>query len=135
MRTIAETMQKSDTQGLWLLSSGYIPPNPAELLGSRRYRDLIASLEDHFDWAIIDTPPVLASPTPRSPPIPPRASCLCRGGQDEPTRRPRGCRALNAAKGHLIGAVLNNAAIDRHPYYYQGYYRKEYAKYYVRSEH
>src|SRR4029450_5514941 len=57
---VADTLHQSSTPGLSILSSGHIPPNPAELLGSRRYLDLIASLEDHFDWAIVDTPPVLA---------------------------------------------------------------------------
>lgn len=57
---IAESMRKSSIPGLWLLPSGVIPPNPAELLASRRWLEFIASLEDHFDWAIIDSPPVLA---------------------------------------------------------------------------
>jgi succinoglycan biosynthesis transport protein ExoP len=132
---IAETMRKSDTQGLWLLSSGYIPPNPAELLGSRRYRDLVASLEDHFDWAIIDTPPVLAV-TDSTIAANTASGVVFVVGADKTSRHAAraAVEQLNAAKGHLIGAVLNNAAIDRHPYYYQGYYRKEYAKYYVRSQ-
>jgi len=54
-------------------------------------------------------------------------------GADKTTRHAAraAIEQLDAAKGHLMGAVLNNAPIDRHPYYYQGYYRKEYAKYYV----
>ena len=55
----SEAIRRSAVNGLWVLNSGHIPPNPAELLGSRRYVELLSSLEDHFDWAIIDTPPVL----------------------------------------------------------------------------
>ena len=39
---------------------GRIPPNPAELLGSQRFRDFLTSLKEHFDWVIIDSPPVMA---------------------------------------------------------------------------
>jgi Mrp family chromosome partitioning ATPase len=46
--------------GLWALSAGRIPPNPAELLGSRRFKDFLASLSEHFDCVVIDSPPVLA---------------------------------------------------------------------------
>jgi capsular exopolysaccharide synthesis family protein len=131
---IAETIHKTGTPGLWVLSSGHIPPNPAELLGSRRFLDLIASLEDHFDWMIIDTPPVLAV-TDSTIAANEATGVLFVVGADKTTRHAAraAIEQLDAAKGHLVGAVLNNAPIDRHPYYYQGYYRKEYAKYYVKS--
>ena len=47
-------------QGLWLMPAGTYPPNPAELLGSKKFRDLTAFLQQHFDWVIVDTPPVMA---------------------------------------------------------------------------
>src|SRR5690606_33680815 len=54
-----DAIRKSKTEGLWLLPAGLIPPNPAELLGSRRYTEFIASLSAHFDWVLLDTPPVM----------------------------------------------------------------------------
>jgi capsular exopolysaccharide synthesis family protein len=45
---------------LWLVTSGRIPPNPTELLGSERMRDLVRRLEDLFSHIVIDTPPVNA---------------------------------------------------------------------------
>lgn len=47
----------SDT-GLNVILSGPIPPNPAEMLGSPKMRELIESLTDRFDYIIFDTPPV-----------------------------------------------------------------------------
>ena len=41
------------------MSAGHIPPNPAELLGSPKFVDFLGALEDHFDWVVLDTPPVL----------------------------------------------------------------------------
>src|SRR5207244_6886020 len=45
---------------LWLLTSGPTPPNPSELLGSGRMRELIARMRGHFSYLVIDTPPVNA---------------------------------------------------------------------------
>ena len=46
--------------GLAVLPAGMIPPNPAELLGSKRFDEYFATLSEHFDCVIIDSPPVLA---------------------------------------------------------------------------
>jgi capsular exopolysaccharide synthesis family protein len=45
---------------LWLATSGPIPPNPSELLGSGHIRELIARLKNAFTYVILDTPPVNA---------------------------------------------------------------------------
>lgn len=44
---------------LTVLASGPLPPNPSELLGSKRMVDLLATLRTRFDLIIIDTPPLL----------------------------------------------------------------------------
>ena len=56
----SEAIQESSTPGLWLMAAGTSPPNPAELLGSKRFKDFTAFLLQHFDWVIVDTPPVMA---------------------------------------------------------------------------
>jgi Mrp family chromosome partitioning ATPase len=53
-------VRKSGPPGLWLLPAGKLPPNPSELLGSTRFRDFLQSLREHFEWIVIDSPPVLA---------------------------------------------------------------------------
>jgi capsular exopolysaccharide synthesis family protein len=45
---------------LWVVTSGPIPPNPSELLGSGRIRELMARLRSSFTYVILDTPPVNA---------------------------------------------------------------------------
>ncbi|MCX7855499.1 MAG: CpsD/CapB family tyrosine-protein kinase [Anaerolineae bacterium] len=47
-------------ENLWLLPSGPLPPNPADLLGSRRMEEIIAILRSRADVLIFDAPPVLA---------------------------------------------------------------------------
>ena len=46
-------------QHLWIVPAGPIPPNPAELLASKKMQDFLGNAEDQFDIVIIDSPPVL----------------------------------------------------------------------------
>lgn len=49
-----------EVPNLFVLASGPIPPNPAELLGSKRLKELIAESREQYDIIIIDAPPVLS---------------------------------------------------------------------------
>lgn len=50
---------KSDVHKNWyILPSGDIPPNPSELLGSKRMENVLNVLSEHFDYIIVDLPPV-----------------------------------------------------------------------------
>jgi len=128
----SEAVRKSKTSGLWLLPAGHIPPNPAELLGSRRYTDFIASLSAHFDWVLLDSPPVMV--VADSSIVANQSSGVVFVVRADHTSR-HSVRAaveqLEAANAHLIGSVLNSVDLVRNPYYYSAYYRKEYSRYYV----
>lgn len=128
----ADAIRKSKTEGLWLMPAGLIPPNPAELLGSRRYTDFIASLSAHFDWVLLDTPPVMV--VADSSIVANQSSGVVFVVRADHTSR-HAVRAaveqLEAANAHLVGSVLNSVDIVRNPYYYSAYYRKEYSRYYV----
>jgi capsular exopolysaccharide synthesis family protein len=128
----SEALRKSTVPGLWLMHAGHIPPNPAELLGSRRYRDFMTSLDSHFDWVLIDTPPVMV--------VADGSICANQAtgvvfvvGADHTSKQAAraAVEQLDAANAHLIGAILNRVDVIRNPYYYSAYYRKEYSRYYV----
>lgn len=55
-----DALQPTEIEGLYLLPSGPIPPNPAELLASQRMSDLVDQLKAASDMLIIDAPPVIA---------------------------------------------------------------------------
>ena len=57
--SVHDVIQPWGNSSLWVLPSGYIPPNPSELLGSDNMADLLAALGRGFDMIIIDTPPLL----------------------------------------------------------------------------
>ena len=128
----SEAVRKSKTAGLWLLPAGHIPPNPAELLGSRRYTDFIASLGVHFDWVILDTPPVMV--VADSSIVANQSSgviFVVRADHTSKHAVRAAAEQLESANAHLVGTVLNAVDLVRNPYYYSAYYRKEYARYYV----
>ncbi|AHC24222.1 MULTISPECIES: polysaccharide biosynthesis tyrosine autokinase [Mycobacteriaceae] len=58
--TLSESLQKSQFPGLTVLTSGEIPPNPSELLGSQAAKSLLSELRSQFDYVIVDTTPLLA---------------------------------------------------------------------------
>ena len=58
--TLADCIQKSPVDDLLLLTSGTIPQNPAEYLGSDQMRKVVEELKEQFDIVLFDAPPVLA---------------------------------------------------------------------------
>ena len=58
--TVDEALQKTRFPGLTVLTSGTIPPNPSELLGSQSARNLLGDLRGRFDYVILDSTPLLA---------------------------------------------------------------------------
>jgi capsular exopolysaccharide synthesis family protein len=109
---------------LWLLTSGPTPPNPSELLGSGRMRELMARLSEDFQYVIVDTPPVNAVTD---------ASILAAsaGGtilvvEQRRTTVPALIRArqtLDRVGAHTIGVVMNKLRARGGSYSYAyGYY-------------
>lgn len=57
---LQEALQKTRFPGLTVLTSGAIPPNPSELLGSQSARKILQELRNEFDFVIVDSTPLLA---------------------------------------------------------------------------
>jgi len=55
---LTEVIEKTEIDTLDVIASGPTPPNPAELLDSKKMRDLIMELNKTYDYVIIDTPPI-----------------------------------------------------------------------------
>jgi capsular exopolysaccharide synthesis family protein len=127
----SESVRIGGTRGLWVLPSGRIPSNPAELLGSKRFEDFVKTVSQHFDWVIIDTPPVMA--VTDSTVVAHLATGVLFVVGAEMTGRQAAQRALEQlehGRAKLVGAVLNRVDLQHHGYYYSQYYRREYTEYY-----
>lgn len=130
---LSAVIRKTDSANLSLMSAGHIPPNPAELLGSPRFKELVHKLRSQYDWIIIDAPPVMA--VTDAAVIGNHATGVVFVVGAEMTSRRHAAVAIEqlaAAKARFIGAVLNRANVQRHGYYYSTYYRKDYVQAYTR---
>ncbi len=56
--SLAESLKREVEPGVDLITAGPTPPNPAELLGSSNMDILLGKLKEHYDYILIDTPPV-----------------------------------------------------------------------------
>ncbi|HEY3374406.1 MAG TPA: polysaccharide biosynthesis tyrosine autokinase [Candidatus Aquicultor sp.] len=56
---IASVVKATDVEGLWIITSGAMPPNPADLLDSERMASILGELKEAFDIIIMDCPPIL----------------------------------------------------------------------------
>ncbi len=52
-------LQQTSVDNLWLLPSGPKPPNPADMLGSKRIDEIIEALVEQFDIVLFNAPPVV----------------------------------------------------------------------------
>lgn len=57
---LSDVLQKTAFPGVSVLTSGAVPPNPSELLGSMAAKKVLAELRAHFDYVVIDSSPLLA---------------------------------------------------------------------------
>ncbi|OCQ54633.1 Tyrosine-protein kinase wzc [Photorhabdus australis subsp. thailandensis] len=57
---IKETITRTYLTELDFISRGTIPPNPSELLMHNRFKELLSWAEEHYDYILVDTPPILA---------------------------------------------------------------------------
>lgn len=130
----SDSVRQTPVANLWVLPAGVIPPDPAELLGSRRFRDFLASLGSHFDWIIVDTPPVMAV-TDSSVVGHLVTGVLFVVGSEMTSRHvaQRALEQLEQARAKFIGVVLNRVDLQHNAYYYSQYYRREYSDYYAKD--
>jgi len=121
-------ISENEDTGLHVLTSGAVPPNPAELIGSEQMRRLIRVLEGTFTHIIIDSPPigsftdgVLASTLVDG------VLLVVHGGKTSRNVVRRAKQLLQDVGAKVFGVVLNNVNLREHDYYYRSYYSHYYS--------
>lgn len=124
-------VKKTKVNGLNIITSGSLPPNPSELLNSTKMRDVLNLLVKHFDMVFLDSPPLLAVTD---------ALILTKSVDGvllvvDPKKTKRGAirqaiEQLQRLDARLLGVVLNNIKVKRSSYYYNRdyYYSKQYGR-------
>jgi capsular exopolysaccharide synthesis family protein len=127
----SEAVRKTGVPRLWAAPSGRIPPNPSELVSSQRFKEFVFSLHDHFEWIVIDSPPVMAV-TDAALIAHSVTGVLFVVGAEMTSRHAakRALDQLEQAQAKFVGGVLNRVDLRHNAYYYSQYYKREYATYY-----
>ena len=134
-KTTTRDFRKTRVSGLWLLPAGSVSQNAANLLGSANFSKLIEYLRKHFDWIVLDSPPVLAVTDPCL--VARSASGVllvvdCRHTAREVARA--AVERLDAVGATIVGAMLNRAPLGRRDMSYLPYYHRDYKTYYPEPE-
>lgn len=113
---------------LKLLTSGPVPPNPAELLGSDEMRKLLGVLGERFAHIIIDSPPVISfTDASILSTMADGVVLVVHGGKSSRAVVRRAKQQLLDVGAHIFGVVLNNVKLETQNYYYTGYYSSYYS--------
>jgi capsular exopolysaccharide synthesis family protein len=124
---LGAAVQSCEIENLSILPCGPRPANPAELLTSLKFQEILTDLRASYDIVILDTPPVLAVSDPAA--VAPRADGVILVFRMTKDARPACERArddLVAVGGKLLGVVVN-ASTERDMGYGYGYgYRYDY---------
>ena len=122
---LMEAVIETDEQHLFVLPSGPIPPNPAELLASKSMDELVNQCLEQFDIIIMDTPPIVAVADAQI------LANKCDGtilvvssGKTETDKAIKAKELLHSVKANILGVVLNNKKTEKNDQYYYYYGNK-----------
>lgn len=117
--SLEDAINPTTQDKLWVLTSGPIPPNPSELLGSKGMISLIELAKNEFDVIILDTPPVLAvTDSQILSNYADGVVLVVSSGKTETDAAKRAKDLLVSAKAKILGVVLNNKKQAESNYYY-----------------
>ncbi len=128
---IGEIIQSTKIPNFDVITSGPIPPNPSEMLGSKRMESPLVALRKKYDHIIIDSPPVTA--VTDAVVLSKSADgviMVIRTGDMARQIVKNGIGQFNNVGAHIIGAVLNGIDLSssKYSYYYYQYYRYYYGE-------
>lgn len=123
---LQEVTQRTDVRRLDVLTSGPIPPNPSELLASRRMKELLANVKKRYQMVLIDTPPVLAvTDASILATLVDGAILVVRAGFTRKDAANHAKRNLEMTGVRLLGCILNGVRAGRDDHYYYYYYHED----------
>ena len=120
---LAEAVQETEIENLDALTSGVIPPNPSELLGSERMQAILARAQEEYDYVLLDTPPVLpVTDTLVLGSLVDGLILVLDSGEIKVEMARDVKNQLMHAGANILGVVLNKVRSEHHGYGYGYYY-------------
>lgn len=120
---LPRAINETEVPNLMVMTSGPLPPNPAELIHSDAFTRTLDSLRSQFDKIVIDTPPVM--PVTDAVVLSTQVDATVLVVRTFKTSKDvvrRAARAMADVGGHLVGVVLNAIDVSRNHYGYADYY-------------
>jgi polysaccharide biosynthesis transport protein len=126
-----EVVQSTDTEGLVVMASGPLPPNPAELLSGPRFMSLLTLGQQSFDIVVIDGPPVMGlADAPLLSSMARATLLVVAAGETRRNTAKVALKRIQYARGNVIGALLSKFDVKQAGYGYgYGYGDYEYHSY------
>jgi capsular exopolysaccharide synthesis family protein len=128
---ILEIIQQDETTNLYLLPSGAVPPNPAELIGSEQMNRLLQIMESNFTHVVVDSPPIASfTDGVLISTMVDGVLLVVHSGKSSRQIVKRARQLLQDVGAKLFGVVLNNvnSRSENNHYYYQSYYNSYYGE-------
>jgi hypothetical protein len=124
---LENAIRATPADSLFLISAGALPPNPAELLGSRKMQELLERLRAQFEFIFIDSSPILAvSDSVLLSTMVDGSLLVINRRTAKPLIRKARAR-LSVSRSKILGLLLNQ--VDIHNSDYGGYYQQYYTYY------
>lgn len=109
-----------------VMTSGPIPPNPSELLGSEKMKELVCVLSEHYDVVLFDTPPVnLVTDALVLSTFVDGVVLAVASGKTDIEGGKRAMKSLQAVNANILGAVMTMIPVSKKGYYGYQYYSYE----------
>ena len=123
-RAVFEMIRPTQVEGLSILTSGSLPPNPTELLGSDKMKKILGELAASFDFIVLDSPPVLpVSDSVLLSTIVDGVVVVVNSATTAKQQIRVACARLKYARSKIFGIVLNKVNLQSPEYkYYKNYY-------------
>lgn len=120
--TYSDSIKESNVDNLAILTAGPTPPNPSELITSSKFETIFNELLDHYDFIVIDTPPV-NTVTDAQVYAQTIKNCVLviDAEKNNKIEVKKAKDLLNKSDGKLLGAVLNKMPVDKNSSYYYYY--------------
>jgi non-specific protein-tyrosine kinase len=125
LRLVEEVVQPTPVAGLYLLTCGFIPPNPSELLGSVKMKALLDELAKRFDFLVVDSAPLLAVTDSAILSTQVDSTLLVvRAGKSRKGHLRQAAQRLQEVGGKMAGCILNELSNKSEGYGMYYYYQE-----------
>ncbi len=118
LRNLEDAVRPTGVKGLFFLSAGMIPPNPSELLGSKKMNEILATLAPDFDHILLDSAPILPVSDSVILSTFVEGVVLVSGAHTQRQITRDACMRLHHVGSKVLGVVLNNVDPEDQRYYY-----------------